>query len=130
MNQIHETTEDSLIGFILEVYLEFSEELNNSHHEHVLAPTKEKVPQDCGKNMSVFCFLKNSFFRSPKTFSFFSFEMKFFFCGQNFLIKIPFWLRIFLEKNFLCLENFFFEKKNFLVGDFFLKKKVSAKVFL
>ena len=47
LNQILETSEDSLIGFILEIDLEYPEELHDIHQDYPLAPTKETVPQDC-----------------------------------------------------------------------------------
>ena len=46
VNQILNMTEDSLIGFILEVDLEYPEELQEDHQDYPLAPTKESVPQD------------------------------------------------------------------------------------
>ena len=46
MNQILETSEDSLIGFTLEVCLEYPEELHDTHQEYYLASTKETVLQD------------------------------------------------------------------------------------
>ena len=46
VNQILDMTEDSLIGFILEVDLEYPEELHDDHQDYPLAPTKESVPQD------------------------------------------------------------------------------------
>ena len=46
VNQILNMTEDSLIGFILEVDLEYPEELHEDHQDYPLAPTKESVPQD------------------------------------------------------------------------------------
>ena len=46
VNQILNLTEDSLIGFILEVDLEYPEELHEDHEDYPLAPTKESVPQD------------------------------------------------------------------------------------
>ena len=46
VNQILNMTEDSLIGFILEVDLEYPEELHDNHQDYPLAPTKESVPQD------------------------------------------------------------------------------------
>ena len=46
VNQILNMTEDSLIGFILEVDLEYPEELHDNHQGYPLAPTKESVPQD------------------------------------------------------------------------------------
>ena len=46
LNQILNMTEDSLIGFILEVDLEYPEELHDNHQDYRLAPTKENVPQD------------------------------------------------------------------------------------
>ena len=46
VNQILNMTEDSLIGFIMEVDLEYPEELHEDHQDYPLAPTKESVPQD------------------------------------------------------------------------------------
>ena len=46
VNQILNMTEDSLIGFILEVDLEYPEELHEDHQDYPLVPTKESVPQD------------------------------------------------------------------------------------
>ena len=46
LNQILETSEDSLIGFILEFDLEYPEELHETHQEYPSAPNKETVPQD------------------------------------------------------------------------------------
>ena len=44
-NQTLNMTEDSLIGFILEVDLEYAEELHVNHQDYPLAPTKESVPR-------------------------------------------------------------------------------------
>ena len=46
VNQILNMTEDSSIGFILEVDLEYPEELHEDHQDYTLAPTKESVHQD------------------------------------------------------------------------------------
>ena len=46
VNQILNMTEDSLIGFILEVDLEYPEERHDNHQDYSLAPSKESVPQD------------------------------------------------------------------------------------
>ena len=46
LNQILETSEESLIGLILEVDLEYPEQLHDTHWDYFLAPTKKTVPHD------------------------------------------------------------------------------------
>ena len=43
LNHILETSEDSLIGFILEVDFKYPGELHDTHQDYLLAPTKEIV---------------------------------------------------------------------------------------
>ena len=46
LNEILATPEDSDIGFILEVDLEYPQELHESHRDYPLAPNKEVVPDE------------------------------------------------------------------------------------
>ena len=45
LEEILATPEDSDIGFILEVDLEYPQKLHESHRNYLLAPTKEVVPE-------------------------------------------------------------------------------------